>query len=207
MRCRPPRLLPWAVQHQHIICHCIDCLTEALLLSFHLFRHHLTVSHTSFCQRALRVHAKRFGSRIGCLYHMIKMSYSSRTTSAMQVSPASPSRPIQQRSATSGTLRTIDLGRSSTQSGQYSSCAFPSWPSGSAFQGFSSRRPSAHVSDEDLFGDDDVVPLREAPPPPRPAEMWAWAAAQPVLPFAARTRRRRPSAMPRKESNSSASKT
>ncbi|KAK4494779.1 hypothetical protein PRZ48_014135 [Zasmidium cellare] len=60
----------------------------------------------------------------------------------------------------------------------YSSCAYPSWRSGSALR--KNGTPSSYVSDEDLFGDDDDEPyLSEPPPPPRPAEVWM---AKPLLP-------------------------
>ncbi|KXS97279.1 hypothetical protein AC578_4578 [Pseudocercospora eumusae] len=65
----------------------------------------------------------------------------------------------------------------STFSNPYSSCAYASWPAGSDLK--KTSRPSAYVSDEDLFGDDDEAYLSEPPPPPRSAEVWL---ARPLLP-------------------------
>lgn len=47
-------------------------------------------------------------------------------------------------------------------------------------------QPSAYISDEDLFGDDDAPHLSEPPPPPRPAEAFL---AQPLLPPVTNARR------------------
>jgi len=63
-----------------------------------------------------------------------------------------------------------------------SSCAYPSWPSGTSL-GYRST-PSSFISDADLFGEDfddeDACPfLTEAPAPPRQPPM---AQAFPVLP-------------------------
>lgn len=46
----------------------------------------------------------------------------------------------------------------------------------------SNERPSAYVSDDDLLGADDVPYMLQAPPPPRPAEMWLRPLLPPVSP-------------------------
>jgi len=79
--------------------------------------------------------------------------------------------------------------RASVSSTRYSTCACPSWPSGSGLKKTGSGVPSAYISDEDLFGDDDEHYLSEPPPPPRPAQMWAPVMAQPLLPSVTKTRR------------------
>lgn len=52
-------------------------------------------------------------------------------------------------------------------------------------------KPSAYISDEDLFGEDDAPYLSEPPAPPRPAEAHL---AQPLLPPVTKPRRRSSSA-------------
>ncbi|KAH9830245.1 hypothetical protein Tdes44962_MAKER09066 [Teratosphaeria destructans] len=47
--------------------------------------------------------------------------------------------------------------------------------------------PSAYISDEDLFGEDNVQYLREPPAPPRSAEAYL---ARPLLPPVVKPRRR-----------------
>ena len=49
----------------------------------------------------------------------------------------------------------------------------------------SNERPSAYVCDDDLLGADDAPYMRQAPSPPRPAEMWL---ARPLLPPVNNTR-------------------
>lgn len=95
-------------------------------------------------------------------------------------------------SPTRASLDSVTLThRASTTSTPYSTCAYPSWPSGCGFKAASTGVPSAYVSDEDLFGDDDEPYLSEPPPPPRPAEMWAPVMlARPLLPPVTKTRRR-----------------
>jgi len=69
----------------------------------------------------------------------------------------------------------------SSTSSRGSSCAYPSWPTGSSLEYRST--PSSFISDADLFGedfDDDFCPyLQEAPAPPRQPPM---AQAFPILP-------------------------
>jgi hypothetical protein len=48
--------------------------------------------------------------------------------------------------------------------------AYPSWKL--ARPQLPQGPPSSYISDEDLFGDDDVAYLNEAPEPPRTAEQW-----------------------------------
>lgn len=65
---------------------------------------------------------------------------------------------------------------SSSSSNHGSTCAYPSWPTGSSL-GYRSP-PSSFISDADLFGD-DLDDLLEAPAPPRQPTM---AQAMPFLP-------------------------
>lgn len=60
------------------------------------------------------------------------------------------------------------------------------------------RRPSAYISDADLWGVDaeEVPVLREAPSPPRSAEQWL---AQPILPPTSPSPRRRMNSSPNKK--------
>jgi len=67
---------------------------------------------------------------------------------------------------------------SNTATHEFSSCAL---------RKRSFEMPSAYVSDEDLFGDDDAPYLSEPPPPPRPAAAYL---AQPLLPPVVRPRQR-----------------
>lgn len=63
----------------------------------------------------------------------------------------------------------------------------------------SSDMPSAYVSDEDLYGDDDKPYLSEPPPPPRSAEVWL---AKPLLPPVVSTARRRSSSSKKSKKSS-----
>ncbi|KAJ4296499.1 hypothetical protein N0V90_006544 [Kalmusia sp. IMI 367209] len=67
----------------------------------------------------------------------------------------------------------------SSTSSRGSSCAYPSWPTGSSLEYRST--PSSFISDADLFGEDfdDCPYLQEAPAPPRQPPM---AQAFPILP-------------------------
>jgi hypothetical protein len=78
------------------------------------------------------------------------------------------------------------MSRSTSQSSQAGfpgftqHAGFSSWPYGSAHRRTSSSTPNSYVSDEDLFGDDDLgAYLSEAPAPPRTAEEWANMCANP----------------------------
>ena len=118
-------------------------------------------------------------------------STSSKSTSTSPSTSPSSARSIQIGFTPSGTDALLDIfpSASSSQSAQYSTCtAYPSWPSGSALKKATSRRPSAYLSDEDLFGDDDVPYMSDPPPEPRSAQVWAMA--QPLLPPVTATRRR-----------------
>ncbi|EME78531.1 uncharacterized protein MYCFIDRAFT_183913 [Pseudocercospora fijiensis CIRAD86] len=91
----------------------------------------------------------------------------------------SPCRTITSLSSSNGSAHrdSFSSTASSTFSNPYSSCAYASWPAGSDLK--KPSRPSAYVSDEDLFGDSDEAYLSEPPPPPRSAEVWM---ARPLLP-------------------------
>lgn len=112
------------------------------------------------------------------------MSYGS-TTSAQGATPStspSSSYPMKIGFSTpaSCVVSTIDdfsavsMSRSSSQS---SNCGYASF--GSALYSAASTKPTAYVSDEDLFGDDGDAYLSEPPPAPRSAEAWL---AKPLLP-------------------------
>lgn len=81
----------------------------------------------------------------------------------------------------SGSIYSNCSTESSSSSSRGSSCAYPSWPTGSSLEYRST--PSSFISDADLFGedvDDDFCPfLQEAPAPPRQPPM---AQAFPILP-------------------------
>ena len=100
------------------------------------------------------------------------MSFSSSRGSTPSTSPSS--RPIN----ISSMSRSSPTDITSTRPSLYSSNSTYQ-PFGTCLRRPSNERPSAYVSDEDLLGADDVQCLREAPPPPRPAEMWL---ARPLLP-------------------------
>ncbi|KAF7196605.1 hypothetical protein HII31_01975 [Pseudocercospora fuligena] len=106
------------------------------------------------------------------------MSFSS-TSSRGSTPSTSPCRTITSRSSSNASAHrdSFSSTTSSTFSNPYSSCAYASWPAGSDLK--KTSRPSAYVSDEDLFGDDDEAYLSEPPPPPRSAEVWL---ARPLLP-------------------------
>ena len=119
------------------------------------------------------------------------MSATSSQASTPSTSPStslsSSTRPMQIGFTPSGTDALFDIFHASTpESSRYSTCAFPSWPSGLVLKKAHNGRASAYISDEELFGDDDVPYLKEPPSPPRPTQMWA--VAQPLLP-PVRTRR------------------
>lgn len=115
--------------------------------------------------------------------HKSKLSTSiSSTTSAMSVSSTSSA-------------------RSSSQF-QTCSCSYTNWPS--ALQRRSLDRPSSYVSDEDLFGSDEIEYLSDAPAEPRSAAMWAMRA-QPLLPPVTKSKRRN-SGRSRKSSSTSSAK-
>lgn len=136
------------------------------------------------------------------------MSYSSSRCSTPTTSPSSSARPIQIGFTPSGTDALLEIFPSSTTSSRYSTCAYPCWPSGSALtKNTTTRRPSAFISDDDLFGIDDAPHMKEAPPAPRPAQIWATQArAQPLLPpLPSKSRRRSSSHKERKSSKSSSS--
>lgn len=124
-----------------------------------------------------------------------KMSFSSSYGSSPSTSPSSCASSIQIGFTPPGSRPVNSIPVPTTQSSHYSSCAYPSWPS---------KRPSAYISDEDLFGDDDAPRLSEPPAPPRPAEMWA--VAQPLLPPVTQSRRRSSTHHHRKHSKSSSVK-
>ncbi|KXL43613.1 MAG: hypothetical protein FE78DRAFT_72396 [Acidomyces sp. 'richmondensis'] len=80
----------------------------------------------------------------------------------------------------------VRIGSSTTNSRHVSNTATHEFSS-CALRKRSFEMPSAYVSDEDLFGDDDVPYLSEPPPPPRPAAAYL---AQPLLPPVVPPRRR-----------------
>ncbi|PSN72735.1 hypothetical protein BS50DRAFT_628868 [Corynespora cassiicola Philippines] len=94
-----------------------------------------------------------------------------------------------------------------TTSSRGSSCAYPSWPTGSSLEYRNSS--SSYISDEDLFGcdfDDESATatpfLHEAPAPPRQPPM---AQAFPILPplYASEKPKKRRSSSGRKQRRSS----
>lgn len=52
----------------------------------------------------------------------------------------------------------------------------------------SNNKPTSYVSDDDLLGADDVPYMMQAPPPPRPAEMWLRPLLPPVSPKTSRSK-------------------
>ena len=143
------------------------------------------------------------------LSHTI-MSFSSSRNSTPSTSPStsvSMPRSIQIGFSPAGTRAAVDIYTSSkSQSSKYSTCAYPSWPCGRVLEKATDRRPSAYISDEDLFGDDTAPYMISPPAPPRPAEAH-WAMAQPLLPSVTTARRRSSGYSQRKHRKSSTSST
>lgn len=105
-----------------------------------------------------------------------KMSTSTASNqSATPSCSSNPTQPIQIgfSSASSSMTRPRNLSDASMLSGSPSPngpAAFPSWKL--ARPQLPQGPPSSYISDEDLFGDDEVTYLDEAPEPPRTAEQW-----------------------------------
>ncbi|TIA20282.1 hypothetical protein D6C81_04281 [Aureobasidium pullulans] len=102
----------------------------------------------------------------------------STTSSARSTTPScssNPTQPIQIgfSSMSSTMTRPRNTSDASLLSGSPSPngpAAYPSWKL--ARPQLPQGPPSSYISDEDLFGDDDVHYLDEAPEPPRTAEQW-----------------------------------
>ncbi|CZT25034.1 uncharacterized protein RCC_10762 [Ramularia collo-cygni] len=106
------------------------------------------------------------------------MSYAS-TSNQHRTPPTSPtgsftSRPVAMTlSSSCSSSRRESFNSAMTTADPYSTCGYSMWATST------SGKPSAYVSDEDLFGNDDEAYLSEPPPPPRSAEVWM---ARPLLP-------------------------
>lgn len=99
----------------------------------------------------------------------LKMSF---TSSRGSTPSTSPSQPIMIGSSKSGASYSASRPNPFSSTSTYQ-------PFNSSMRRPSSERPSAYVSDEDLFGADTCQYLKNAPPPPRPVEAWC---ARPLLP-------------------------
>jgi hypothetical protein len=107
----------------------------------------------------------------------MRSTMSTSTSSGRSTTPScssSPTQPIQIGfSSKSSTIRPRNTSDASSLSESFSTngpAAYPSWKL--ARPQLPQGPPSSYMSDEDLFGDDEVPYLNEAPEPPRTAEQW-----------------------------------